>query len=315
MGEMNAMKFSRREFARILGTAASLRWLHPQPLRAERLAWEAWPPGDASAARRYRADAEIVLLSVTVLHRSGVGGGRASWSEAPGMRLLEFSGYSLPERAAGLRRLGFIREMARTDGDGSESIYFGLMTSSPEESATEAHKALHDQSKSSMYSTVEGRVAPGAVETLTAHFTAPAQISPSHYEELVSMARQALSVASAKAPEFDPRQCEPTFLQALARLLESDRTDTRYVYNGRLYRLWLKRGADAKATAYFREKKLIGAEASVVRAEGRLRREPSGKETDFQIWVEQGARRPLPLRIRYQAKSYLRLVFEAEAAG
>jgi hypothetical protein len=70
---------------------------------------------------------------------------------------------------------------------------------------------------------------------------------------------------------------------------------------------------DAKATAYFRERRLIAVPAEVVRVTGRLRREPGGKETEFRLWIPSGADRPLPLRIEYQAKSYLRLVFEAGA--
>jgi hypothetical protein len=51
----------------------------------------------------------------------------------------------------------------------------------------------------------------------------------------------------------------------------------------------------------------------VVRASGKVQREAGGKETQFRIWVEEGNRRPIPLRIEYQAKSYLRLTFEAES--
>jgi len=58
--------------------------------------------------------------------------------------------------------------------------------------------------------------------------------------------------------------------------------------------------------------RLIPPHANVIRAEGKLRRDAGGKEIAFQLWVEEGAGRPLPLRIEYQAKSYLRLVFEAE---
>ncbi len=194
-----------------------------------------------------------------------------------------------------------------------ECIYFGLMTASPEESAAEARKALHQGSADLLFTTIEGRVAPGDVETTTAHFKAPATMS-AHYDELVGMARQALSSAPASPPEFDPRVSSGrTFLQAIAGLLrEPARDHTPYVYNGRLYRLWLRQSADPKATAYFRQKGLLAPDASALRAEGKLRREAGGKETNFQVWVAESSARPLPLRIEYQAKSYLRLMFEAE---
>ena len=50
----------------------------------------------------------------------------------------------------------------------------------------------------------------------------------------------------------------------------------------------------------------------MVRASGTVQREAGGKDSRFGIWVEEGNRRPIPLRIDYQAKSYLRLAFEAE---
>jgi hypothetical protein len=53
--------------------------------------------------------------------------------------------------------------------------------------------------------------------------------------------------------------------------------------------------------------------AKVVHVSGTVQREAGGKDTQFGIWVEEGNRRPIPLRIEYQAKSYLRLTFEAES--
>jgi len=297
-----------------LGLASLLRALRPPELRAAQLQWGAQPDAGRAGRRSYRADAQIVLLSVPLLRRPGVGGGSATWSEEAGVRLLEFTGYSLPERAAGLNRLGWIRELSRLGGDGLESIYFGVMTASPEESAAEARKALYSQAQSVLYSAVEGRVAPGNVVTTIAHFTAPAGLSATHRDELLAMARQALSAAPEKPPEFDARATrEATFLQTLAGLLlDPSREHARYVYNGRLYRLWLRATADPKSTAYFRQKRLVAPDAKVIRAEGRLRRESGGKESSFELWVEEHSARPLPLRIEYQPRSYLRLMFETE---
>jgi hypothetical protein len=97
-------------------------------------------------------------------------------------------------------------------------------------------------------------------------------------------------------------------------VMRPDGKEGRYIYAGRPYRLRLTRSVDGKATAYFRERRLIAKSAEVVRFDGRLRREAGGKETEFRLWIPSEAERPLPLRIEYQAKSYLRLVFEAPAA-
>jgi hypothetical protein len=42
-----------------------------------------------------------------------------------------------------------------------------------------------------------------------------------------------------------------------------------------------------------------------------LWREKGDKPIEFRMWIEDGAARPLPLRIEYQPKAYLRLTFEA----
>jgi hypothetical protein len=291
------------------------------------LAWALLPPAlrracaaDFSRERRYRADAQILILSLPIYRRSGVGGGSVvwrEWRESAGLsRLLEFTGYSDPQRAAGLNRLGFIRETSSGEPDGTrEASYFGVMTASPEESAEEARKALQSTAADAAYSAIRGRVADGQVETATALFTGPARFSPARRSELYARAEQALSTAVNKPPEFRASGVIPApFLHALADALRTaEQGQTQYVYNGRLYRLWLRHAADPKAASYFQEHGILRAGAAVRRVSGKVRREAGGKETEFRLWVEQGAEQPIPLRIDLQPKSYLRLVFEAEA--
>jgi hypothetical protein len=92
-----------------------------------------------------------------------------------------------------------------------------------------------------------------------------------------------------------------------------ERGQTQYVYNGRLYRLWIRYAPDPKAASYFRERGIVRAGVGVVRVSGKVRRETGGKETEFRLWIEEGAALPMPLRIDFQPKAYLRLVMEAEA--
>jgi hypothetical protein len=228
-------------------------------------------------------------------------------------RLLEFNGFSTPARAAGLNRLGFIREMARISGSESPQCgYFGLITASPEESEEEARKSLHSGAKDQVYTAIEGRIAPGETETSIAHFTAPAALSGENREELVTRARGALASVAEVRSAGPASETGHSFLQELAGLLmRPDGNEGRFIYAGRPYRLRPIRSVDAKAPDYFRERRLIASPVEVVRVAGRLRREAEGKETEFRLWIPSGAERPLPLRIEYQAKSYLRLVFEA----
>ena len=318
---MTVKQFSRRSFGRFLAGSALCAGAGRMGLAAGegRLELEGQPRADLSLDRHYRADAQVLVLSVPLLHRSDVGGGSVQWSEwaeADGgsQRLIEFLGFSSPERAAGLSRLGFIRELTRTAPGGiRDAIYFGLMTASTEENAEEARKALHSNATESAYTVIEGRIGEGASTSALAHFMGPSRISADRRAELVTMGQRALSAVPVQPAGFTVAQSPPPFLNALAdALCGPPQQETRYVYAGRMYRLWLHKTADPKATEYFQKRKLIPPGAKVVRASGKVQREAGGKETQFGIWVEDGTSRPIPLRIEYQAKSYLRLTFEAQ---
>lgn len=314
---LGANAMTRRVFGRALSGACL--WLSAKASPPGGLAWSDDKGSAPSVERRYRGDAQILLFSLPLLHKSGVGGGSAVWRESDDvsggrLRLLEFNGYSLPARAAGLNRLGFIRELCRVTGGRSvESIYFGLMTSSPEESAEQGRRALHTRVKEQAYSTIDGRVQPGQSEAVLAHFTAPASLTALDRTELVNRARRALDT-QGKLPAGPPAPAEGahSFLAALSDLLlHPDRRESAYVYSGNLYSLRVERTRDPKTATYFAGRKVIGKSASVTRVAGTLRRRPNGADIEFRVWVEDGVERPLPLRIEYQAKSYLRLVFEA----
>jgi hypothetical protein len=306
----------RRVFARILAGAVVLP-CGASPERFLRLAWNAGSSASLTLEHRYRCDAQILLFGMPVAHREGVGGGSVVWREfgsGRAARLLEFKGFSFPERAAGLNRLGFIRELAHFQDDAADSIYFGLMTASQEESADEARKALHSTAKEQLYSAIQGRVGNGESETAIARFTAPSAISSSRLSELEARAQDALAAAEVIAAHQSSDGCSQSFLQTLAGLLiQPHRDQARYTYSGRRYLMRVARTEDGKAAAYFQERSLIDRSTSAIRVSGRVRRETDGKETEFRLWVPQPAERPVPLRIEYRAKSFLRLVFEAES--
>jgi hypothetical protein len=308
MGDSMSLPFNRRTwFGLMLAPLA----------RATRLNWDLQPDAVYTMERRYRADAQILLLGLPIYHRENVGGGRASWREwHDGTRRLEFAGFSFPERAAGLNRLGFIRELSRTSVDGgAESIYFGLMTSSPEESADEARKALHSNAKEAAYTAIEGYIAPGNSETATAHFNGPAHLQGGQLAELEEHARQILTQTPRNSAALDASKAiPPPFLHVLASALrETAPTESRYTYAGRIYLLVLHRTSDEKAAGSFRQGGLLPPGRDVSRVSGTVRREAGGKPIEFRLWIEKDALRPVPLRIEYQAKAYLRLVFEAVA--
>lgn len=247
-----------------------------------------------------------------------MGAGTAAWresSEGDGTTLvLEFAAYSLPDHPAGLNRLGFIQErISLAEVVMTEAMDFGLMTASAEESAEEARQALHSTASQVAYTAVDARIQTHSMETATAHFTAPSALSAGHRTQLEQMARRALATAPRKSVGLSlDGETPPPFLQAMAQLLRRPNGgEARYIYNCRLYRLRLRRTADAKAGEHFRSRGL--ASGPVVAVDGRLQPAAGGKAIDFRLWVDGPAANPLPLRIEYQPKSYLRLAFEAEA--
>src|SRR6266481_1167411 len=97
--------------------------------------------------RRYRADAVILLLGIPIYKRAGVGGGQVSvevtGEGAQVRRTLFFAGGSDPKRAHGLKRLGWIREVALGSGPTpAQADYFGVLSSSPAESLERARKSI-----------------------------------------------------------------------------------------------------------------------------------------------------------------------------
>lgn len=316
LNERSGCPMTRRAWARLAGMTllAAARW----KARAADSTLDAPALDRRGCERRYRVDAQVVVFSVPLIRRGGVGAATAAWRESSqedgGTRFLEFAASSLPGRAAGLNRLGFIQERIRfTEGGIVEAIYFGLMTASAEESAEEARRALHSTASQAAYTAVDARIQKRSMETTTAHFTAPSAFSLGHRAQLEQMARQALAATPRQFVDLSPDGVPPPpFLEALAGLLrQPNGGEGRYVYNGRLYRLRLRRAADSKAGEHFRARGL--ASGPVIAATGALQRAGGGKQIDFRLWVEESSAHPVPLRIEYQPKSYLWLTFEAEA--
>ena len=122
--------FSRRHFWKMLASAclcrAGAQQTDPVP---DPFRWDDPANKAERSERQYRVDAQILLFGATLFRRNGVGGGNAAWSEAGERRKLEFTGFAFPDKAAGLKRFGFIEEVSSS---GKEFAYFGLMTSSLE---------------------------------------------------------------------------------------------------------------------------------------------------------------------------------------
>jgi len=305
-------KCSRRGFAGFL--LAPLFRLHGQSTPAAPVAspprpGESAPPVPSrTQSRNYRADAVILLLGIPIFRRAGVGGGQASLEEtgegAALRRTLFFAAGSDPKRAHGLSRLGRIREVVLGPASNpSEAAYFGVLTSSPEESLEHARKSV-DASPSgrSTFAAVNGRNTPGRSRSAVTHFEFSAAALWSDrglIDHAQSTFRENVDWRETAWPS-SPLQAPPTFLFQLATLLRqrARRAAGRYVYSEQEYLLEL----DASPT---------GRNSGPLPVRGKIRNLRTGYETLFRLWLENSSDSLIPVRFEVQPRSFLRLTFEA----
>jgi hypothetical protein len=286
-------KFSRRELA------ALMLGLLFRPGRT------AAQVGAGTTLRRYRADAVILLLGLPIYKRAAVGGGQVSVEETREggqlRRTLFFAGGSDPKRAQGLKRIGWIREVVL----GSESIpsqadYFGVLTSSPEESLENARKSVAGpQSGQSLFTAVNGRHTAGQSRSAITHFEFSSEATWYDHAliaEAESTFRSNVAWRENARPN-SPNQAPPTFLLQLATLLKqrSKHAAGRYVYNEQEYTLELDTSTAGRLIA----------------VRGKVRNQQTGHQTPFRLWIENASESVIPVRIEFQPRSFLRLTFEA----
>jgi hypothetical protein len=264
-------------------------------------------------ARAYRADAVILLLGLTIYRRAGVGGGKASLEEtgqgAALQRTYFFAAGSDAKRAHGLSRLGWMQEVATGPASSPSGItYFGVLTSSPEESLEHARKSV-DASPAgrSTFSSVSGRHTPGHSRSALTHF----EYSSSALWSDPALIGHAQSLFDAEGIDWretawpaSPNQAPLTFLAAFANLVQqrTGRAVGRYVYNEQEYRLELE------------AQKPTRDPVPLLPVHGKIRNIRTLKETAFRVWLEKDSTSPVPVRIEFQPRSFLRLTFESVSA-
>lgn len=270
----------------------------------------AWGPG--SRLRRYRADAVIKLLSVPIYSRGGVGHGRAEFGETSALgetvRVIEFSGASVPERAAGLRRLGIVRErVVERGGSRAEVSYFGVMTASDEKDIESARRALAATPPGmSRYTAISAACRGGVYRNAVLRFDAP-------YVEagtLYGIAEE--KMRAGPGPRESALSTPPlTFLDAVAHAIQdpSPRARREFVYGDKRYVLSTERTPDAGMASKLSRKGVVPPGTELTRLTGRI--ELGRQKTRFRVWIRSGTA-DLPLRIEFDPKSYLSLAFEAE---
>jgi hypothetical protein len=291
----------------------------------------AWPSGRMLASPapvppteqtvRYRAKATILMLSVPVFSRDNVGGGYlrvAEREETPGARRieLEFAAGSLPERAAGLDRLGAFEEsVLETGGQLAQATYFGFMTASNEKSLDQAKAALH--SKAAGLTAIRGRIADGRVWNRLLRLSDVPQTPWFEHRALAGQLRRrfddATTASEREVAGGGGGAARPlvTFLYALRCAMRATPAacEQRFVHNGEALVLRTQKRADPQQGETLLAKGLAQS-AQVNQLTGHIHHGSGRLLTTFQLWFEPGAPVPVPLRFEFRARSFLRLSFE-----
>ena len=293
---------SRRDIFRfLLGGLAGEKFAIP--LEVERLARNSPLPSTSKQAGTYRADAAILFLGMTILRRKSVGGGSIQFEEAQNenqRRLnITFKAGSVPDRAGGLNRLGYIQEVCVEEKSKlREAAYFGIMTSSPEESFADAKGAIEKQNKDGLrYTAIDGVNLAGRARSASHRWIFPADFNWSRCDALVSTAleRTRLAEPDWRQLESDAGATPATFLYVVLRALQSDvrRSESKYMFGPERFHLTTDKTLESHGST---------------RLKGEILNEMTKKKTHFTVWFK--ANSVLPSRIEFQPRSYLRLAFE-----
>jgi hypothetical protein len=277
------------------------------------------------AQRSYRAGASVVLFGITLFTRGDVGGGFARMVETSSgsetlVRLLFVSG-SLPDRAHGLNRLGYIEEsVSESNARVAHARYLGFMTASGEDNLADAKKALHGSSSGDLpFVAARGEIDGGGARHTVHHLLLPASSRWTDAERLLGLVEQDLDRPGNDARSVDLRHGERagTFLYTVLGMVRSPAgtTDGSFLHNGKLFHLHAVKRPDPKAGATFAGNRLIASPRDAVELAGLIRNAKTGVETTFRVWFDRASPNALPLRIEFQPKSYLHLVFDAQPEG
>lgn len=324
------MRITRRHIL-ALGSSGLLRLLGaPLPGPAGRVAFDVDRLLDANSPehtnfgaklelRKYTASATVMLFSIPLVSKASVGSGYAVVEQAGPAMSIQFGAGSYPESARGLNRLGFIQEaiVEEQPGRPSDAAWLAFMTTSKETNLDQAKRALEASGEMVPYIASQGAGHSGRFRSRVDRLEFPSKFTWRDITQLVDNARGVISALTGDEPQAGSNESErpATFLYLVRQAILDKRTRTAssLVFNAKEFRLDTEKENDSAATAHFAEKKLVPTGASVTRINALLTEKKTGIKTPFRVWYHAGVNQSLPLRFEYQARSFLRLTFEADA--
>jgi hypothetical protein len=275
--------------------------------------------------RRYEATAYVSIFSINIFTRSAVGFGYAKADEEAGpdgrLLSLQFLSGSIPSRAHGLNRFGFIQEdiEERDHHVCAAAQYFGLITASKEESLAQARVALETKSATTAFVAAKASIDAHSARYSVRHLDLPSAYRGADAEQLLDEVRAAFDHPENGEPEHvQSLNGRPigTFLYSVreAMLSPEAKVQRRFIYNGRTFTLLADKREDDKTGHELYAHGLIEQPAHAVLLTGAIRNEQTKDTTAFKLWFDRTTPDLLPLRFEFRPKSFLRLVFKAVLA-
>lgn len=314
---MSSRIWARREWLSLLTRALLLA-----PLKASSTA--SFGGGDSASRRYFRADAVIMLFSLPIFSRTGVGSGFAFVEDLEGSgsraRRLGFGGGSWPDKAHGLNRLGYIHEtVVETSGHLAEAKYFGFMSTSQEERLEEARAALNEGQQEALFSAVRGETRRGIYSARFTRFLSRDAVSWRFWRKVADAAEKSFDGECVSRREEggaagSAEVVIPTLLYSLLRVRETGFAPIRttFIYGGVQRSLETSAAPDAKTGEKLRQRGIVANAKSVVHMTGTIRNLKTGTKTRFSVWWDRDSTSAVPVRIELEPKSFLRLAFEAD---
>lgn len=307
---------------------------------------ESWAPGvfDEGACPSlgtvtYRIDATVLLpllvTAVPVTRRADVGVATFAAYDCPGtgdarLRALEFFAGSFPERARGLNRLGFLREVVRFGRSGPEgTAHFGVITANREESVEQAKQALDQHADAQPYTVIDGRITPAGASNTVTRMTLPGRwTSAGELYRTVQPIWIATPPTDERVfPNVDGQAFSAPvgFLGALQISLHglegvegrrNRRAPVAYVHNGRAFTLDVSdTTVDRNQQRTFAQQGVVSPSAVIHRITYRILDNRRREVETFRVWVEWPAPSvpdPLPpplvpVAFEFRPRSFLEL--------
>lgn len=274
--------------------------------------------GGRQELRKYTASATVMLFSIPLVSKGGVGSGYALVEESGQTLSIQFGAGSYPESARGLNRLGFIQEaiVEERPGVAADCAWLAFMTTSQEKNLEQAKKALEASGAMVPYSASQGIGHQGRFRSRVDRLEFPSQFTWRDINHLVEQARGTMTaLGENEGAAANGSQKPSTFLYLVRRAIldAKPKTSGTLIFNAKEFLLETEKEADATASAHFVEKKLLPPGGTAIKMSAMLTEKKTGIRTPFRLWYEAGSDQGLPLRFDYQARSFLRLTFEADA--